>query len=317
MRGAAIFWILLMTQALAAQKLVSYLTAARAPEAFPSEVDPVFPEIPFDLVNGMIMVKASIDGKDAGFILDTGAPMLVLNEDHSKKEKSFTDGQDNLASSCSGTMAVGMATIRHFTWGTLEKENIEALTVDLSHLEKAVGRPVRGLIGFQIFKDREIFIDYTRQRILLLDPQNNLLHRAATPLETSSFSMYDHLPILQLDIGGHFFRFGIDTGSEANLIDDCATANIDASLFDTLKMEEIQGLDQKVSIVPVIQLSETRLGHISLKALPYLVIELCHLEKIHGARIDGLLGYDFFNNLKVSINYPKKEIYFWSLRESM
>lgn len=312
MKWANILWILLLTQILPAQKLVSYLSTGRTPEVRAPRVHPTFSEIPFDLVNGMILVEASINTQTAYFILDTGAPMLVINERNNDKK-----GKSELASSCSGTLTVGSITIDHFNWGDLKKENIEALTVDLSHLEKAVSRPIRGLIGFQIFKDQEIYIDFPRQRILLLDPQKNLLHRAATPLEISSFSMFDHLPILQLNIGNQLFHFGIDTGSETNLIDHCATKNIDASLLDTLKKEEIQGLDQKVNIVPVIQMAETKLGQLSLKAQPYLVTELCHLKNINGSKLDGLLGYDFFNDLKISINYPKKEIYFWSLRESL
>ena len=36
-------------------------------------------KIPFELVNGLVLVNASINGDTGSFILDTGSPMVVVN----------------------------------------------------------------------------------------------------------------------------------------------------------------------------------------------------------------------------------------------
>ena len=53
----------------------------------------------FDLVRGIILVEAELDGEVANFILDTGSPMMILNE------KALEEQAANQANTIGGEIA--------------------------------------------------------------------------------------------------------------------------------------------------------------------------------------------------------------------
>lgn len=303
---------LLFSHLLLAQRQVAVLSTSHLTESISAAPNPDFVEVPFELINGMIFVQAQVNNQRGYFILDTGAPMLVLN-----RSSQYPVVLTNTAGGCSGDFQVGKQTIRHFSWAGMEKYELQALTTDLSHLEVASGRPVMGLIGHNLFKHRELFLDYEERRIILFDPEQNPLHRTLTPIYTSQLTMQDHLPIIEFSMGRQTMRFGLDTGSEANLIDGCKAAGIEPTLIDTVKEEEMQGLDRRIRRVPVIRVAESHWNNLPMDRLHFLVTDLCHLKDNYSISLDGLLGYNFFRPLKISINYQKKEFYLWQHNSSM
>ncbi len=305
---------LLFSHLLPAQRQVAFLSTAHLTESISTGANPDFVEVPFELINGMIFVQAQVNNQTGYFILDTGAPMLVLNRS-SQYPVMLTN--TITAAGCSGNVQVGEQVIRHFYWAGMEKYELQALTTDLSHLEVATGRPIMGLIGYNLFKHRELFLDYEEQRLILFASDQNPLHRALTPIYTSQLTMQGHLPIIEFSMGRQTMRFGLDTGSETNLIDRCKAAAIDQTLIDTIREEEMQGLDRRIRRVPVIRVAESYWNNLPMDQLHFLVTDLCHLKNGQSLSLDGLLGYNFFRPLKISINYQKKEFYLWQNNSSM
>lgn len=305
------FFLLIFTQVSIAQKQVSYLAVSHDPLLPGLSAMPAIEEMPFELINGMILLEAEVNNQKGTFILDTGAPTLVLNQPVRKGDRTAT------ARSCSGTLNVGTSSVRHFQWGNQKKYEVEALALDLTHLEAATGRKIKGLIGFLLLKDREILIDYEKQRLLLFQPGANPLHRSLAPSHTTAMAVADHLPVLELKFGDKMLRFGLDTGSESNLIDQCQLHTSGGIPADTVEQEILQGLDHKCHSVPVIRISGAEVASIPLDDSRFLATELCHLTSASGININGLLGYDFLKMHLISINYQKKEIYFWEKTDSM
>lgn len=304
-------WVLILSLILSetafTQKQIAFLSTTEQPEDITVFMKSPYREIPFQLLNGMIMVEAIINHQNGYFILDTGAPMLVVNESRFRGSP-----RSSTAAGCSGVFQVGEHTIRHFSWAGIEQYELKALTTDLSHLEVATGKKILGLIGFNLLRNQELFIDYEQRRIILFSPDKNPLHRILNPIYTSTLSMYHHLPVIEFRIDGRPFRFGLDTGSESNLIDRCKLALLNKSLIDTIKEEEIQGLDKKIRRVPVIQVSNSTWEGMAVDQLEYLVTDLCHLkDRRHPDSLDGLLGFNFFKPLKISINYRERKFYLW------
>ena len=304
-----VFLILLISQTLFAQRQIAYLSLPAPTSIDPGRTAPDFQEVPFELVNGMIFVRAQLNNQPGAFILDTGAPMLVLN----RSQQSPTLP----AHSCSGSFQVGESTVRQFGWAGMEKYELRALTTDLSHLEVATGRTITGLIGYHLLKNQELFIDYERQRLILLPPGQNSLHRVLTPIQSAPLTMQDHLPVIEFSIGNKVVRLGLDTGSETNLIDRCLAAGLDQALIDTIKEEELQGLDGSIRTVPVIQFAESFWKELSMDQLHYLLTDLCHLNDDRSSALGGLRGYHFLKPWKVSINYQQKKFYVWQFNSEM
>lgn len=304
-----VFLILLTSQMLFAQRQIAFLSRPTPPSINLGSSPTDFLEVPFDLVNGMIFVRAQLNNQPGEFILDTGAPMLVLNRSQ--------HGATLRTNSCSGSFQVGESTVRQFSWAGMEKYELRALATDLSHLEVATGRTIAGLIGYNLLKNQELFIDYERQRLILLPPGNNSLHRVLAPIQSAPLTMQDHLPVLEFTMGNQVVRLGLDTGSETNLIDRCKAAGLDQVLIDTVEKEELQGLDRKIRTVPVIRIAESYWKELPMDQLHYLVTDLCHLNDGQQLLLDGLLGYHFLKPWKISIDYQRKKFYVWQFNSQM
>lgn len=304
-----LFWLSVHT--VLAQQQISYLSAPADVQRFVPENRMAPQEIPFELVNGMLLVRASVDHQQGTFILDTGAPLVVLNQ------RGLSGADSRPAFGCSGAVAVGSRNIRHFAWANQEKYQMEVLTADLQHLERATGRPITGLIGYPILREWEILIDYSTQRLFLFQAREERWPAATKPLAVIPVTFQDHLPVLTMYINGKALRLGLDTGSESNLIDALALKKLTATRIDTIDQQEIQGLDKTIRTVPVVSLSDVSLQDLPVDSTPFLVTDLSHLKSRTGLSIDGLLGFDFLRRLRFSINYQTGELYLWSWGPSM
>src|SRR5678815_210867 len=76
--------------------------------------------IPFNRVGNLIVVKAKADSVEGNFILDTGAPGLVLNITYFRDYPmvSHQDGEQRTITG--GTDGIQQTTIKEFSLGTLQ-----------------------------------------------------------------------------------------------------------------------------------------------------------------------------------------------------
>lgn len=257
----------------------------------------------FELVRGMIYTSAEVDGTRGQFILDTGAPYLVLN--HDPREASLQ------ALSCKQEMNIQLTSVNAVSWAGRQQGRTEALFVDLSHFERAAGRTIMGMIGYDQLRDQEVFIDYANRQLLLLPAQGNDLHRHGRPRASIPMTLYGHLPVLEVRVGDQVLRLGIDTGAASNLLDERALAKMDRAQRQFIRREELQGLDKAVQTLEVHRLDGLRLSQEKVDQLDFLVGNLDHLRDATGLPIDGLLGYPFLSRYKFSINYPEATLFFW------
>lgn len=259
--------------------------------------------IPFDLVRGMIVMQAQMDQQTGRFILDTGAPLMVVNDE--PQEVSRT------AASFHQEIQVGETRINSFNWAGTEEKSLEALVLDISHLESAFGRSLQGMIGYNALKRYEVFFDYENQFVLRCDPRKNSLHRNSDPLYSIPFQLYDHLPVIIVQVGNRKLRLGLDTGACANLIDKKVLESLSEELFSVLPDEEVQGLDQSVKQVKAVEFKTVEVKDLAMSDVKFLTTELPELHTEDGTTLDGLVGYAFLSRMKFSINYPKGRIFVW------
>lgn len=259
----------------------------------------------FQLDRGMIYVKAVVEGRTGDFILDTGAPGLVVNE------IPVSAANDYKAQSCSQEVVVGVKPVKTFSWANRTIRNLEAITLDLSHLDKLHDAEVVGMIGYELIKKNTLFIDYERSQLMLLKNRMNLA--LAAPLARIPFELYDHLPVIEVVIADKIFRLGIDTGGASNLMDRNCTHQL-AGLVQGGATEEIQGLDQGVQQVEVAHLEGVEVANFEFSG-KFLLLDLSHLNAEGQRPLDGLLGYQFLSNYRVAIDYPNQELLLWPIAE--
>lgn len=265
--------------------------------------------IPFELIRGMIVMQASINDQPGHFILDTGAPLMVVNE--------TPETPSRIAASFKEEIEVGETIINNFDWAGIEEKKLNALVLDISHLEQAFQRPLKGMIGFNAIKEYELLFDYEQQVVRRYHARKNLLHDQASPLHKLPFQKMDHLPVITVKIGNKKFHFGLDTGACANMIDQSALEALEAELITELPDEEVQGLDQSINRVKAVAIHSIEARDMIIEDLKFLATDMPELHTDDGMVLDGLLGYSFLSRMKFSINYPKQRIYVWETQEPM
>jgi len=299
-----IILFLFIAQIAEAQNFVSFLDVDAAPSKVKNNNLATSSTIPFTMLEGMMVVEATVNNEKGNFIIDTGAPTLVLNE------RPMSKGQKAGRGISEGLVA-DEVTVKEFNWSGINKKNVEAFKVDISHLEKVSGKDLAGIIGYDILKEVELLVDYTTQTVQLSPVKSQKLD-TQKPIAVIPFTMQAHLPVIKVKIGKKKLRLALDTASESNILDSKIYNKIDADLISNQRVGEIQGVDQQIKQVKVATVAQTNVKDLPFDSMPYLFTDLSHLKSESGLYIDGLLGYPFFKQGKMSINYKEQKIYMWA-----
>ena len=261
--------------------------------------------VPFDLTDGKIFVNARLEGEQKSFMLDTGAPGLVLNT--SQTPENIEKNADGVT----GGLYLQTVTVKTFEWAGMRTDDTDAVAVNISHLEKAAGRNLAGLIGYDVLKNTEVLFDYEKNLLLLSANRRSAWHRDRTPKAVFDFEMYDHLPVLKVKIGGETVRLGLDCGAEINLLDASFLKKLPRPLLSNKKKEILTGVNQAEILSVASTVSLTEIGKEKFADMRYLFTDLSDLKNEDGKKLDGLLGFPFFESAVISINYKKQKLYVW------
>jgi len=300
------FFIILLffPQLTHAQSYVSFLDVEATPKKENVVIADNIKTVPFSIIEGMILVEASMNQQKGNYIIDTGAPTLVINEKPTSNKVSAGRG-------ISESLVTAEVTVKDFNWSGIHKTNINAFKVDISHLEKVSGKVIQGIIGQDILKEVELLVDYQTQTLQLI-PIQYAKRKSQQPLAIIPFTMQAHLPVIKVKIGKKKLSLALDTASESNILNTKILKKLDNNQLSNNQEGEIHGLDQKIKKVQVATVKKTSVKDLALDNMPYLFTDLSHLKSESNIYIDGLLGYPFFKQRKMSINYNEQKIYIWA-----
>lgn len=254
----------------------------------------------FRFERNLIFFPAMIDGRQGSFILDTGAPTLLLN----------SRGQEVGTAAEAGTAAGGNVVLQNqrvgsFAMGGRELGKRWALALDLRSMESRMGQPIDGFVGQQLLRQGEVRINYPDRKFQLLKSRRSPRHEGRPPTRVMRFAYVDHLPVITLEVEGQKLRFAIDTGAGTNLID----GKYRRLSQPTGERMNIQGLDGDNSDQDIVTMSLAGAG--TTAPVRFTVMDLQHLQSPGGTQIAGILGSVFFTDFTVGIDYRRKRIYFW------
>jgi hypothetical protein len=123
--------------------------------------------IPFTMAGNLIIIKAKADTIEGNFILDTGAPHLVLNITYFRDYKIIQETNEIQTATTGAGASVSRTQIRQFSIGSIHHRKIDADLTNLGHIENIRGIRILGLIGIDLLKQCEMIIDYERSLIYL------------------------------------------------------------------------------------------------------------------------------------------------------
>lgn len=273
--------------------------------------------IPFSRVGNLIIIRAKADTSEGNFILDTGAPRLVLNITYFRNYNPIEQTEDVQGGVTGDVEAHGRVEINKLSYGPVKYTGVEADRINLGHIENTKGIKILGLLGMQLFKQFEMIIDYERNLIYLhlvskKDPRNYkhpLLQDTSKYIE-SPIEFAENKLITIAYSGNKKLKFVVDTGAETNLIDsrlpsqvlDGITINKRVFLNGT-GSTKVEALSGNVNLI--------KIGNQDITNLPVIVTNLEKLCIAYDKCLDGMLGFDFLSQQKIGFNFVKHKMYIW------
>ncbi|WP_207496794.1 aspartyl protease family protein [Aridibaculum aurantiacum] len=273
--------------------------------------------IPFTKVGNLIIIKATVDTIQGNFILDTGAPHLVLNQTYFRHYTTSTD-PDMMQTGITGVGAgIAKATIKMLQVGSFDYAKCEADLISLGHLENSKGIRILGLLGMSLFRQCEMMIDYENSVIRLC----YINRRGARNFKSELFNgtdTYTEVPIEMLDsritvsteMAGKNLKFIIDSGAETNILDNKLPGKVMDNFVITGRVMLAGTGNKKVEAVSG-DLAEMKIGPVSIGTLPVVITNLEKTCFFYGGCINGILGFEYLSLRKLAFNFVSNKMYIW------
>lgn len=271
--------------------------------------------VPFFVFSNLLLVRASVEEREGYFILDTGAPGLILNKRYFQDGKNFLQ-EEEVAVGVNGEVEKVLKRRTALEVGTHEWKNVHACLYDLEYLEEAKGISILGLLGSLLFRDLELTIDFEDQQLLLYPVDRNGEHHSdrfdyRLPDVVIPFRQKGHMPFIEADVQGNPLKLGIDSGAGIGLIIH-EKQGVLAPFTEPLDSIRIRGLGRNVLKVMTVYLKELTIANLTYSSLKFAFANLSHVNHhFAGSDLDGILGLDLLSQQRTAINFKKKEMYIW------
>lgn len=261
-----------------------------------------FKKIPFSLINNMIIVEARINGAAGSFILDTGFPQSVVNPHH-------VDNLVRVPASQQRSVFSGIpVSVNQFEWAGMERQDMKAVAMNISHLESTANQEIMGIIGAEVLRQSEVMFDFRNQVVLLYGRKDTWLHEQHKPQFSLPFDLERGLPVLQAEIGGKTYELGLDIGGRYNLIREHLLPQLPEEAVGRITQQELLDFANMPDYFDKAPVSGMTIEDRSFDPTTFVFADL---KKGISANIDGILGLEFLARYRFAINYHKKTIYFW------
>lgn len=152
------------------------------------------------------------------FLIDTGSSITLVSPELAerfpeKKSLADTPAQVRVKSANGNSMRLPTTTMRVIQLEGARFEDVPVLIYDTEPLSAHLGIKIDGILGFPLFRETLLTLDYPQSRVLLA-PQNS---SAAVPGTPIPFESRHRIPIIPIKIGTQSVHALIDSGSDSSL----------------------------------------------------------------------------------------------------
>lgn len=274
--------------------------------------------IPFSRAGNLILLKANVDETEGNFILDTGAPGLVLNityfRDHPVLPSNSNEEQSGITGSVTAVQKTQVGNVR---LGCINDGTFVADMLNLGHLENTKGVKILGLIGLSVLKQFELIIDYENNLLYLhrIGKQEAATYQSQMLKDTALYStvpieIWDNKIVTRTVIGGKKLRLIIDSGAESNLLDSRLPNKVFENV-EILRRVQLNGAGAKKVEALYGNLNNLSIGNRNTGSLPVIITNLEKTCLADNSCIDGILGFDFLSLHKIGFNFVNNKMYIW------
>jgi predicted aspartyl protease len=256
----------------------------------------------------LILLPVRVNGRGTfDFILDTGAGTSLLSSDLAKELDVKTIGSKE-GQSAGGKVSVSLAKVGSLAVGETKLDDVDVGIVDLSHIAKTIGAKIDGDLGYNFLKHFRVTINYRDCELRLEDPKRVESFARGTQTEVPIRLANPAKPLILVDVhanGQGPFQFAIDTGT--------STTAITPELAKQLGVETSPvgagttggaPIDFHAGSLRLFQLGGAKIDNMDVVVADFFTM----LNAAIGAKLDGIVGYNFLRNYKVVIDYPGENL---------
>ncbi len=264
-------------------------------------------KIPLKRVDNLFFIEAELNGITGNFLLDLGAPCLVLNSTYFR---DYQIDEDYYAGTLvSGTDYVRRIEIKELNINGLLQKGLLAEVTDLGAIENNKGLKILGLLGVAIFKDYVFDLDVLKQQ-LVLHPRLDTETITTTLFLESPIRITNDLITLKSKLNNINLVFSLDTGAESNIMD----SKLPKEVFEgmrILKTAQVQDGNGATTEAILSLVKGIRIKKVDLYKMPTLILNLKTMSRAYNKRIDGMLGFPFFSLGRIIIDFKKKRLFIY------
>jgi hypothetical protein len=173
--------------------------------------------LPGHLIGNVLVVEDKWDKFGPyHFLIDTGSSVTLVSPEIAKRyvspdERPLDEPQVRVRSAGGGYALLGAVTLKRLQLGSATFEYVPALVYDCADLSAQFGVRIDGVLGFPLFRNAVLTLDYPNERIVLRSniPDDGL------PGEAILFDNTDKTPLIPIRLGDREFVALIDSGSAA------------------------------------------------------------------------------------------------------
>lgn len=265
--------------------------------------------LPIKRAGNLLLVEATIDSIQGNFILDTGAPYLVLNSTYFRNYKVIEElASVGVTSESANGFRTRVDTVR---LGELYYEHVRADVASLSSIENKRGVKILGLLGLNLFKQFEVEIDVREQvlRIYKLNKQGERIIPSSEPADAVvKIRLTREAILVKGSINQKALHFVFDTGAEVNILDNRLSPAVFEG-FDVRKRVILQGSVGAEAEVLSGYLDALTINDRSYNGMRTIIANLEVIGKAYEQDIDGILGYELLKKGVFRFNFKRKELF--------
>jgi hypothetical protein len=174
--------------------------------------------LPAQTLGNYLIVEAKWDRSGPyHFIIDTGSTVTLITPDLAKRYPGPEPARPLPAmpvkTAGGEAILLPQASMRRLQLGDARFENVPVLLYDCAALSAHLGVKIDGILGFPLFRETILTLDYPRSRVLLAPSFNAPLQ----PGTTIPFNNTNKKPLIPIRLGDTSFAALVDSGSYSTL----------------------------------------------------------------------------------------------------
>lgn len=194
----------------------------RAPAATRVLPQPV--RLPARILSNFFLIEArQNDGKTYRFMVDTGSSVMLVspalgNALKQKERKGAPPRTMSVRGANGKEVELPAIIIRHFQLGDAHFERVPAIVYDFSELSAHLGVSIDAVVGFPLFRDTLLTLDYPAAQIEIAPyPVVHAARASDSNTTVVTYSRELNTPLVPVQMGNESFFALVDTGSDLGL----------------------------------------------------------------------------------------------------